>query len=50
MGFEFFQGLEATDLVFMSQGLQEGGFFLAMDDYGNYYCYLDEFDGECIEL
>ena len=50
MGFEFFKGLEANDLVFTRQGLQDEGYFLEMDDYGNCYCYLDEFDGGYIEL
>ena len=50
MGIEFFKGLDTADLAFTTQGLQDGGFFLEMDDYGNYYCYLDEFDGGYIEL
>lgn len=50
MGLEYFKGLEATDLAFTRQGLQDGGYFLEMDDYGNYYCYLDEVDGEYIEV
>lgn len=50
MGIDYFRGLDATDLAFTRQGLQDSGFFLEMDDNGNYYCYLDEFDGEYIEL
>lgn len=34
MGIEFFKGLDTADLAFTTQGLQDGGFFLEMDDYG----------------
>lgn len=40
-GREYFEGLNADDFVLAKEGLQDAGFFLEMNDNGDYYLSLN---------